>query len=294
MAQKAFGFGKVPSIQHALQEPSFVTSFQSCWSRLDCFHLHFLRAYELMTPIIGITTYGRVEKKVVCEAYDEHFSIPTAYVDAIRRAGGTVVLLPPGEPNIELWLNVLDGIVFTGGTDISPSLYSGNQTHPELAVLDKEREETELSLLRAVLERQDIPTLLICRGMQTLNVALGGTLHEHLADIHPENIHQGTGSFWATHLMSVKENTKLFGIVSKNAIMVKSGNHQGINSVGRDLTVAAIASDGIVGAVEHSDHPFMLGVQWHPEIAAHLEASQQSIFDALVGAAISQKQRPSA
>ena len=238
-----------------------------------------------MTPIIGITTYGRVEKRVVCDAYDEHFSIPTAYIDAIRRAGGTVVLLPPGEPNLERWLDVLDGAVFTGGTDLSPSIYNGNEAHPELVAADKEREETEFALIRALLVRQDIPTLLICRGLQTLNVAMGGTLHEHLADVHPENVHQGSDSFWAKHLVSVKENTKLAGIVSSDAVMVKSGNHQGIKSIGRNLKIAAVASDGIVEAVEHSDHPFMLGVQWHPETTAQLEVTQQSIFDALVEAA---------
>ena len=238
----------------------------------------------MSTPIIGITTYGRTEKKVPSEADDDFFTVPTAYVNAVRRAGGVPVLLPPGEENIDGWLNTVDGVVFAGGADIDPTYYNGDVDHPKLGPKDTERDETEFALLRAVLDRKNKPVLLICRGMQVLNVLSGGTLHEHIADVHTENIHQGTETIWTLQDADIVEGSKLFNVVDRDAVKTMSGHHQGVKTVADGLSIAATAADGIVEALEVADHPFCIAVQWHPEMTADVDQSQQNIFDALVKA----------
>ena len=237
-----------------------------------------------MFPIIGITTYGRSEKEVVSESYDAHFAIPTPYVDAVRRADGVPILLPPGEPNLSAWLDLLDGIIFSGGADISPKYYSGDESHPKLGLPDPERDQTEFALLDLALRRKALPILMICRGMQLLNTAMKGDLHEHIADVHPDNIHQGKDSFWTQQEYTIENGSLLATIAKQEKQSARSGHHQGVKSVGNNLTVAALAADGIVEAIEHTDHPFCLGVQWHPEATAATDASQQEIFNAFVKA----------
>jgi len=238
----------------------------------------------MSAPIIGITTYGRAEKKVPSEADDDFFTVPTAYVDAVRRAGGVPVLLPPGETDVQNWLNAVDGLVFAGGADIDPTYYKGDVDHPKLEAGDAERDQTEFALLRAVLERKDKPVLLICRGLQLLNVLSGGTLHEHIADVHPENIHQGVDTIWTLQSAAVECDTQLFDLVKQPFVNTMSGHHQGVKTVGAGLSVSARAADGIVEALERSDHPFCIAVQWHPEMTADVDGSQQYIFDALITA----------
>lgn len=238
----------------------------------------------MSAPIIGITTYGRTEKKVPSEADDQFFTVPTAYVDAVRRAGGVPVLLPPGEKNIEGWLNTVDGIVFAGGADINPTYYGGDVEHPKLGPEDAERDETEFAFLRAILDRKDKSVLLVCRGLQVLNVLSGGTLHEHVADVHPENIHQGTETIWTMQHADVVAGSKLFNVIAQGSVETMSGHHQGVKGVGDGLSVSAKAADGIVEALEVVDHPFCVAVQWHPEMTADVDESQQNIFDALIRA----------
>ncbi len=238
----------------------------------------------MSAPIIGVTTYGRTEKKVPSEANDDFFTVPTAYVDAVRRAGGVPVLLTPGEENIEAVLNTVSGIVFTGGADINPALYGGDVAHPKLGREDTERDQSELALLNAVLNRKDIPILLICRGCQILNVATGGTLYEHIADVYSENIHQGTETIWTLQDASIDKGSKLSDMVQCAVVNTMSAHHQGIKDVGAGLTVSASATDGIVEALEMADHPFCIAVQWHPEMTADVDETQQNIFDALVKA----------
>jgi putative glutamine amidotransferase len=123
-------------------------------------------------PLIGITTYGRDENK--------RFHLPAAYVDAVRRAGGLPILIPPGEPDLDQLLPLLDGIILPGGGDVEPALYQGKK-HETIYNLDPERDNSEIELARKLID-QDLPLLGICRGLQVINVALGGTLIEHLPD----------------------------------------------------------------------------------------------------------------
>ena len=123
-------------------------------------------------PLIGITMYGRNEHR--------HFSLPAEYVECVRRAGGIPVLMPPGEPNLDDWFETVDALIIAGGADIQPSLYQGD-SHPTIAGVDPERDHDEVALVHQAIEAE-LPTLCVCRGMQLLNVALGGDLFAHIPD----------------------------------------------------------------------------------------------------------------
>lgn len=235
-----------------------------------------------MLPLIGITTYGRGEKTVANVAFADHYCTPALYVDAVRRAGATAVLLPTEEPHPARLLAALDGIVFSGGADIEPNEYGGNPAHPKLGGTHSQRDKAELTLMRAALRDNDIPLLFICRGMQLLNVAQGGTLHEDIEDLGNGDIHRCKTDFWAKQPVEVVEGTRLHSAVRKPSVLTMSGHHQGVRELGADLTVSALAEDGIIEAIEHNTHPFAVGVQWHPEASAASDADQQKLFDAFV------------
>lgn len=239
----------------------------------------------ITAPIIGITTYGRAEKAVLSDDYDSYYVMPTDFTDAVRRAGGVPVLLPPGEAHIERWLDIVDGVIVTGGTDIDPARYSDEFANSNVLPANAERDESEITLVQRLINRRDIPVLLVCRGIQILNVALGGTLIQHIADLHPENIHQGKGTIWTIQEQSALPNSLLAFATGRDRFAAMSGHHQGVDQIGQGLIATSYAPDGIVEALEHVDHPFCLGVQWHPELTAATDQTQQAIFDALVSAA---------
>ena len=233
-----------------------------------------------MQPLIGLTMYGRIERPVPSEHYEEHYSVPFVYVDAIRRAGGVPVLLPPGEPHTDRWLDGLDGVVIAGGTDIDPGRYDQPRT-PAVLIADAERDESEIELTRGLLER-DVPTLFVCRGMQVLNVTLGGTLHPHIPDLGIGDIHRDKEGLWAYHDVEAVEGSRVARAMGAASVMTYSGHHQAIDEVAAGLTVTASAPDGIIEALEVDDATWAIGVQWHPEVSAHDDQTQQALFDALV------------
>ncbi len=235
-----------------------------------------------MKPIIAVTTYGRYEKDISTAWYKEHFSLPALYIDAVRRAGGIPLLLPPGEENIAKVLARVDGVLVTGGTDIHPAVYQGDTQHTQLTELDVERDELELALIQYLVDESELPTLCICRGMQVLNIALGGTLHEHVADTIPEDIHRGDDGVWRVHEVNVQPESLSAQVMQSDKVSTYSGHHQAIKELAPELHVSALAPDGVIEAVEHISMPWMLGVQWHPEITAASDASQERLFDALV------------
>ena len=238
-----------------------------------------------MAAISGITTYGRHETTVERKTYDEFYAIPADYVDAVRRAGGVPVLLPPGEPQWQAWLDVVDGIIIAGGADVSPKLYGGDVEHPNLTVMDPERDETELALAEHLIALNDMPTFCICRGMQVLNVAMGGTLHEHIPDVRNEDIHRNPGGgFWALQPVEIEPATFLADVMGDSKATTYSGHHQAIKDIAAGLTVVSRAEDEIIEAIEKPDHPWLVAVQWHPEKSAGEDASQQRFFDELVAA----------
>ena len=233
-------------------------------------------------PLIGITTYGRDN--------DNHFSLPAEYVDAVRRAGGIPVLLPAGETQIDALLERLDGLIFSGGGDVNPELYAG-QKHIEIYMVDTERDGTEVALARQV-AASSTPTLCICRGTQLLNVALGGSLVEHLPDEvgetiahrNPPQSHAQIGGY-ALHPLRVDGESRLAAILGTTDIEPASWHHQAVRRLADGLQVVARAEDGTIEAAESAEHPWLVAVQWHPEITAADDPSQQRIFDAFVEAA---------
>lgn len=231
----------------------------------------------MSSPIIGITTCGYNEAR---EIY-----LPGAYIDAVQAAGGTPILLPPNQPNPERLLDVLDGLVFSGGGDINPIFYGGS-AHHTIYLVDEERDEFELALARLILLRE-IPVLGICRGMQILNVASGGDLVVHVPEVYGDRIthrlEHPRRPF--QHNIHIEPKTHLASIIKNPTITVVSWHHQAVKTIPPVWRIAAQAEDGLIEAIEHREHPWMLGVQWHPEMSLQL-APHLRLFQALVMSAI--------
>ena len=199
--------------------------------------------------------------------------VPAHYVHAVERAGGRPLLIPRSEDGIDETLDALDGLIFSGGSDLDPETY-GQEPHDETAGVVSERDDAELALLQAALER-DMPVLAICRGSQVLNVALGGDLVQHLPEVGDEK-HKHTPGVFADHDVEVSEGTRLGELLGERA-PVKSHHHQGFGRLGRGLVESAHAEDGTIEAVEDPSRRFTLGVLWHPEAG-----EDQKLFEELV------------
>jgi putative glutamine amidotransferase len=225
-------------------------------------------------PVIGITTYVTSAKWGYWEL--EAALIPADYVRAVERAGGRPLLVPPAEEGVDETLEVLDGIVFSGGSDIDPELY-GDEPHPETLGVHPERDAAELDLLTAALDR-DMPVLGICRGSQVLNIARGGDLYQHLPEVvgHEEHKHE-PGRDFADHDVVIEGGTRLAELLGEETTGVKSHHHQGFRRLGEGLVESAHADDGTVEAVEDPSKRFALGVLWHPEAGENIR-----LFEALV------------
>jgi gamma-glutamyl-gamma-aminobutyrate hydrolase PuuD len=225
-------------------------------------------------PLVGVTTY-LVPAQWGAWSMDAAL-VPADYVRGVVRAGGAPLLVPPGA-DVESTLAVVDGLVFSGGSDLDPELY-GAEAHAETAGVVRERDDFELSLMRAALER-DVPVLAICRGSQVLNVALGGDLEQHVPDRVGTNVHKEVNGVFSEHDVEVVGGTRLGSLLGEHHD-VKSHHHQGFGEVGDGLVVAARAPDGTVEALEDPSRPFALGVLWHPEAGDDL-----ALFEALVAEA---------
>ncbi len=236
----------------------------------------------MKTPLIGLTTYGRYEITYRSTHYSEWFAIPAQYVDAVRRAGGAPILLPPGEDKLDAILDVVDAVIVIGGGDIDPKQYGGNSKHPKLHGVDRERDASELTLVKTLASEKRLPTLCICRGMQVANVALGGNLFEHIPDVVDIDIHRGADKGWTVQPARAYPESMLAEIMGATDVATYSGHHQALKELGEGLRVAAAASDGMIEAVENPAHPWFICVQWHPEVSAAEDPTQQRIFDALV------------
>jgi putative glutamine amidotransferase len=225
-----------------------------------------------MKPVIGITTYLT---RATFENWEEDTAlVPADYVRAIERAGGRPLLVPPSDEAVEETLDALDGVLFSGGSDLDPELY-GQEAHPETKGVVPERDRAELALLQAALAR-DMPVLAVCRGSQVLNVALGGDLVQHLPEVVGDEKHKHTPGEYADHDVTVEPETRLGSLLGDHA-PVKSHHHQGIGRLGEGLREAARAEDGTLEALEDPSRRFALGVLWHPEAGEDLR-----LFEALV------------
>lgn len=234
-----------------------------------------------MQPLIGITTYGRIERPSPSDHYAEFYSVPVPYVSAVRRAGGMPVLLPPGALDSGV-VRRLDGVVVSGGVDVEPNRYGTVRTS-DVQAPDRERDEAEFTLTLEIVDL-DLPALFICRGMQVLNTALGGTLHTHIPDLDIGDIHRDPTRSWATHDVHAIDGSLVASAMGVTDVNIYSGHHQALSVVSKRLEVTATAPDGIVEAVEVADRSWIVGVQWHPEVSAADDPTQQNLFGALVAA----------
>jgi len=205
------------------------------------------------------------------------------YVRAVERAGGSAVPIVPGRADPRTALEGLDALILTGGGDVDPVLYRSDR-HPKTSDIDRPRDDLEIELVRRAKEER-LPTLCICRGVQVLNVALQGTLKQHLQDEVGEEVpHAARGGKDGVHAVVVEEGSRLARVLGTTETSPASSHHQAIDRLGKGLRVVARSPDDrIVEAVEAEDHPWLIGVQWHPERSA--EPCQQKLFDDLVRAA---------
>ena len=225
-----------------------------------------------MKPVIGITTYAQQARWGVWDV--PAALIPLAYVESVERAGARPVLVPPSEEAVEETLDVLDGIIFSGGADVDPSIY-GAEPHPETDSPQAHRDAGELALLRAALER-DLPTLAICRGFQLLNVVRGGDLVQHLPEEVGHQAHKEVPGEFSEHPVEVREGTRLASLIGARSD-VTSHHHQAVGRIGDGLVETAWAADGTLEGLEDPSRRFTVGVQWHPEAG-----EDAALFEALV------------
>lgn len=229
-----------------------------------------------MHPVIGITSY-------VAQARWGFWDLPAAlvplgYVDAVLAAGGRPVVLPPVQSGVVETLSAVDGLVFCGGPDLDPGIY-GQDLSPHTTAVSPERDAGELALLSAALKR-DVPVLGVCRGMQLINVAYGGTLVQHLPDTVGHDGHRTRPGRFDLHAVRLARTSRIAAILGTAAEEVSSGHHQGLGTVGDGLDAVGWAADGSVEAVEDPRRRFVIGVLWHPE-----EGADQRLFTALLEAA---------
>lgn len=225
-------------------------------------------------PLIGLSTYGI--------AHSDGFNIPAEYVQAILRAGGMPLLLPTASVDtVDGWLEKIQGLVLIGGGDIDPTCY-GAAAHATIYNLDADRDTCEFALAREALERR-MPLLAICRGMQVVNVMLGGTLHRHLPEVFGNKVaHRLPPRETTRHGVEVNADAQIVEAMGNTRITSVSWHHQAVDRLGAGLRPVAWAEDGVVEAVELDGNPNLLAVQWHPELSAADDPTQQGLFDRLV------------
>ncbi|GAA4702333.1 gamma-glutamyl-gamma-aminobutyrate hydrolase family protein [Phytohabitans rumicis] len=229
-------------------------------------------------PVIGLTTYAEEARFGLNDTFAA--VLPLSYVHAVHESGGRAVLITPDAPDSDV-LDGIDGIMFTGGSDVDPVLY-GEQPHPTTNV-KPERDAAELLLMRAALEA-DLPVLGVCRGMQLMAVAYGGRLHQHLPDVLGHDDHRPmSGPKFGHHPVRLLPHTRAHAILG-DELVVNSFHHQGVRDPGGLSPVGWCPDDELIEVVEDPRRAFVLGVQWHPE-----DTNDFRVFGALVEAARTRK-----
>lgn len=226
---------------------------------------------ERTKPLIGLNA-----DRANPDDPNSHWGVRQAYVDCITRAGGVPMIVPPltDREDLGALLVDLDGFLLTGGDDLGGELWGEPTLADKITPLDERRGTCDFLLVDLLLNR-GIPVLAVCLGFQEINVHLGGSLYQDLATDGPKTgtllehgSHRGEARY---HTIDVAANSRLERILGPGEHTVNSKHHQAIRELGRGLRATAIASDGIIEAWEHEDHPFCVGVQWHPEIMTDQE-----------------------
>ncbi len=227
-------------------------------------------------PLIGLSTYVETARY---GPWEERVALlPETYVSAVGRAGGCAVLLPPSSFDPVLVLSALHGLVVPGGPDVDPRRY-GATAHHETDPPRAERDAWEIALCRQAVAI-DLPLLAVCRGLQVLNVALGGTLHQHLPDILGDDSHRATLGQVSLNRVELRAPSAVASILGGKTEGY-CHHHQALDTLGAGVEPVGFAADGTVEAVELAGNTFAIGVQWHPEE----NAADDRLFDALVHAA---------
>lgn len=239
-----------------------------------------------MQPIIGVSSGRRMVTSSAGET--EAHVLYTTYTSMIRRADGLPVLLTPGPATeVEALLDRLDGLLLPGGGDVDPACYSG-ANHETVYAVEPLRDEFELALARGAAQRK-LPTLAICRGMQIVNVALGGTLVEDIKSAQPdalEHRRHGQSATESQHTIELDPDSTTAHALGKDTVEANTIHHQAIRHLAGQLKITGRAPDGIIEAVEPTDASWpMWGVQWHPEWLGHNDEPSLGLFRALVAAA---------
>jgi gamma-glutamyl-gamma-aminobutyrate hydrolase PuuD len=227
------------------------------------------------SPVVGLTAYG---EHVAYGVWDHHaVLLPRTYPDVVLAAGGVPVLLPP-RVDAAAAVDRLDALVLSGGPDIDPQRY-GATPHPGTGAARPERDAAEIAMLHRALER-GIPVLGVCRGVQMINVALGGTLVQHLPDAVGHQGHNPSPGVFGTSVVALVQGSRVATAVGTR-VAVQCHHHQALDRIAPGLTVTGRAADGTVEAAELEGAPFVVGVQWHPE----QDATDVRLMAALVAAA---------
>ncbi len=245
---------------------------------------------ERYRPLVAVIAYHLGPERVT-RWPEGGYGVPAPYIEALRRSGSRTAIVSPGEPSeAEQTLEPFDGLLLVGGGDVDPEAYGAEPDNAHNYGIEAERDAFEIELLLAA-ERMHVPTLCICRGMQVMNVAHGGTLHQHLPDMPGLLQHgvplEGTETL---HTVSPEPTSYLAATTKSGDLACSSHHHQGVDRVGARLRVSGHSPDGLVEAIEFdigptndpTIEPWMVGVQWHPEETASSDPAQQSLFDALV------------
>jgi len=240
----------------------------------------------IMRPIIGITCGSDVSASSAGGRIYRKDSVGSDYVSAIEHAGGTPIVLPIVENQecISRFIDIIDGLLLSGGGDIDPSFFN-EEPIPTLGSIDPNRDSVEMLLSKAALE-QDLPVLAICRGIQVLNVAAGGTLYQDISQHSKEILkHRQSAPGWhASHTIQIEPGSLMYGMFDNQTSRVNSFHHQAIRDTADGFYVSARTSDGIIEVIEGQEHRFMLGVQFHPEMMFQHHPEAANIFAAFVKA----------
>ncbi|MDF2714026.1 MAG: gamma-glutamyl-gamma-aminobutyrate hydrolase family protein [Paenibacillus sp.] len=233
--------------------------------------------YTGLKPLIGLTPTWE----------EKQFVLNRSYVQSVFAAGGVPLILPMSE-KLSDWKQIaetIDGLVLTGGADLNPEWY-GEEPSTGLGKVTPGRDIVELALVRAVME-QNKPIAAICRGVQLLNVAMGGSLYQDLKHSAASIQHaQQAPSNHLSHLISIREGSRLHSIAGAAKSRVNSFHHQAVNKVAPGFQVSATASDGVIEAIELEGHPFCVGVQWHPEESSSTDSFSSRLFASFVEACL--------
>ena len=232
-----------------------------------------------MKPLIGLTSQHKYSNSIKLN------KINTTYIDAIERAGAVPIILPVVEEieSIDRYLDVIQGLVLTGGEDISPLLY-GQEPSREVDTISFDRDNMEMEIFKRAYSK-GIPILGICRGIQMINVALGGTLYQDIYREVPDAIGHISGFSigGGYHTIEIVKDSKMYEIFKRDKIQVNSQHHQSVRDIGENLKVNAYSPDGVIEGIESTNDKFVFGVQFHPEAMIYRHKEILNIFKYFIG-----------